>query len=51
MSIVRPVVGFESRIGMTDHLSLVPGIRLVGLQQYPVDIGSKITDFSSEFVA
>ena len=29
---VRPVVGLESRIAMTDHLSLVPGIRLVGLQ-------------------
>ncbi len=28
---VRPVVGIEARIGLTDHLELVPGVRLTGL--------------------
>lgn len=27
---INPVVGFDARIGMTDHLSVVPGIRLLG---------------------
>ena len=29
---VRPMVGFESWIGLSDHLTLVPGIRLHGIQ-------------------
>jgi hypothetical protein len=29
---VRPVVGIEARIGLTDHLELVPGVRLTGLE-------------------
>lgn len=29
---VRPVVGVEARIEMTDHLQIVPGMRLHGLQ-------------------
>ena len=29
---VRPVVGIEARIGLTDHLELVPGFRLTGLE-------------------
>ncbi len=29
---VRPFVGVESRIAMTDHLQLVPGVRLHGLE-------------------
>lgn len=28
----RPLVGIEARIGMTDHLELVPGVRLHGLE-------------------
>ena len=30
---VRPLVGFEAHIGLTDQLDLVPGLRLHGLEQ------------------
>jgi hypothetical protein len=29
---VRPVAGVEARIGMTEHLQLMPGVRLFGLE-------------------
>jgi hypothetical protein len=29
---VRPLVGFEARITLTEHADLVPGIRLHGLE-------------------
>jgi hypothetical protein len=29
---VRPLAGFEARIGLTDHVDLVPGVRLQGLE-------------------
>jgi hypothetical protein len=29
---VRPVAGVEARIGMTEHLQLMPGVRLLGLE-------------------
>jgi len=28
----RPMAGFEARIGLTDHVQLVPGVRMHGIQ-------------------
>jgi hypothetical protein len=28
---LAPVVGFEARIALTDHIRLVPGVRLQGI--------------------
>ena len=29
---VRPVVGAEARISLTEHVELIPGVRLTGLE-------------------